>query len=168
MALWFRSKILIVSNAIIFLFIILFYISTSPSITGVNFSLAIVAILSARILNWKRERLTLTTENLRNLYLVVAFIFTLYALKNAVPENLVTLSWTAAAAVYFVMSQIFRNVKYRYMAIATMLVAIAYLFMVDFARLDLIYRVAAFLFLGLIALAISLFYSRSKNSPSRQ
>lgn len=168
MALWFRSKILIVSNAIIFLLILLLYISTSPSVTGVNFSLAFVAILSARILNWQRERLTLTTENLRNLYLVVAFIFMLYALKSAVPENLVTLSWTAAAAAYFVMSQLLRNAKYRYMAIATMLVAIIYLFMVDLSRLDLIYRVVAFLFLGLIALAISLFYSRSKSSPSRQ
>jgi len=168
MALWFRSKILIVANAIIFLAIITFYVATSPSVTGVNFSLALVAILSARILNWQRDRLTLTTENLRNLYLVIAFFFMLIALKNAMPQNLVSLSWTAAAAAYLVLSQILRNVKYRYLAIATMLVAIGYLFMVDLSRLDLIYRVVAFLFLGLITLAISLFYARSKNRPDRQ
>jgi len=167
MSLWFRSKILIVANSFMFLAILLVYIASSPSVTGVNFSFAFVALLSARIMNWQRERLTLRTDKLRNVYLAVAFIFMLLALSGAVPSQFVTLSWTAAAACYFLISLLLKNIKYRWMAILTMLVTVIYLLFVDLARLDLLYRVFAFLFLGLIAIGISLFYARFKQLLSR-
>ena len=168
MALWFQSKILVVANSFIFLAILLAYIVSSPSVTGVNFSFAFVALLSARVMNWQRERLTLHTDKLRNLYLVIAFIFMLRALHGAVPNQLVTLTWTAAAAGYFLVSLLLKNIKYRWMAILTMLVTVVYLLFVDLARLDLLYRVLAFLFLGLIAIGISLFYARFKQHLSRE
>jgi uncharacterized membrane protein len=41
-----------------------------------------------------------------------------------------------------------------------MLVTVVYLFLVDLASLDPRYRVAAFLFLGVMAVMISLYYTR--------
>lgn len=160
MSLWFRSKLLVVVNFFIFLGILGAYLVLSPSSNIANFTFAAVAHASARIMNWQKDRLTLRTKNLRNLYLIIAFIFVLYGIHHAVPPSYVTLSWTAAAVVYFLLSLLLRNIKYRWMAIAAVFLTILYLFLVDLARLDPRYRVAAFLFLGIIALAISLFYTR--------
>jgi uncharacterized membrane protein len=55
---------------------------------------------------------------------------------------------------------ILKNIKYRWMALFTLGITILYLFLVDLGRLDPRFRVAAFLFLGVMALIISLFYSR--------
>jgi hypothetical protein len=160
MALWFRSKILVVVNSLIYLGILLTYLATAPSSDPVNFSFALVALASARVMNWQKERLTLRTELLRNVYLSAAFVMTLYALYRAVPREYVTLSWTAAAVGYFLLSYMLRNIKYRGMATSTVLVTVLYLLLVDLARLDARFRVAAFLFLGLLALVISLFYTK--------
>ena len=168
MALWFRSKILVVANSLIFLVILLAYIVSSPSVPVINFSFAFVALLSARIMNWQRELLTLQTQIMRNVYLVIAFIVMLLALHSAVPRQFVTLSWAAASVVYLMVSLLLKNAKYRWMAIGTLLFTVAYLLLVDLSRLDLVYRVLAFLSLGLMALGISLFCSKYKQLLSRR
>jgi uncharacterized membrane protein len=61
------------------------------------------------------------------------------------------------------LSYLLRNIKYRWMAMGALLVTVLYLFLVDLARLDPRFRVAAFLFLGLMALVISLFYTRIRH-----
>lgn len=160
MALWFRSRILVMVNSLIFVSILLAYLATSPTSHWVDFSFVAVAHISARIMNWQKERLTLRTEALRNIYLFIAFAMVLYALYQVVPGQYVTLTWTVAAIVYFGLSYLLRNIKYRLMAMGVMLAAVIYLFLVDLARLAPQYRVAAFLFLGLMALVISLFYGR--------
>ncbi len=160
MALWFRSRFLVVVNSLIFIGILLAYLTTAPSSNLVNFSFVIVAHASARIINWQKERLTLRTESLRNVYLFIAFAMILYALYQIVPGQYVTLSWTAVAIGYFSFSYLLQNIKYRFMAMGVMLVTVVYLFLVDLARLAPKYRVAAFLFLGLMALVVSLFYTR--------
>jgi len=126
----------------------------------VNFSFALVALASARVMNWQKERLTLRTELLRNVYLFIAFVLVFYALDRAVPPQYVTLAWTLTAVVYFALSYLLRSNKYRLMAIAGMLVTVVYLFLVDLASLDPRFRVAAFMFLGLMAVMISLYYTR--------
>jgi hypothetical protein len=160
MALWFRSRILVVVNSLIYVGILITYLTISPSSNAVNFSFAAVAHASARIMNWQKERLTLRTDALRNLYLLIAFVMALYALFQAVSSQYVTLSWTLLAAGYFVLSYRLRNIKYRWMAIVAVFITVLYLFLVDLARLDPRFRVAAFLLLGLMALVISLFYTR--------
>jgi hypothetical protein len=60
-----------------------------------------------------------------------------------------------------------KNLKYRWMSLFTLLATILYLVFVDLARLDLKFRVAAFLFLGLMAVAISLFYARHKRQAPK-
>lgn len=159
-ALWFRSRMLVVVNSLIYVGILIAYFGLSPSSHAVNFSFALVALASARVMNWQKERLTLRTELLRNVYLFIAFILVFYALDRAVPSQYVTLSWTLTSVVYFVLSYLLRSHKYRLMAIAGMLVTVAYLFLVDLASLDPRFRVAAFMFLGLMAVMISLYYTR--------
>jgi membrane protein implicated in regulation of membrane protease activity len=97
---------------------------------------------------------------LRNTYLMTAFFMMLYALFMAVPSAFVTLSWIIAACVYFLLSILMRNVKYRYMAMGTMIATAFYLFLVDLAKVDLVVRIFAFLFLSILSIAISVFYVR--------
>ena len=160
LALWFRSKLLVVINALIFSGILLVYLVTAPASNLVNFTFLLVAHATARILNWQQERLTLRTDALRLVYLGFAFFLVLYALYQAVPSQYVTLSWTAASVTYFALSHLLHNVRYRWMAMGVLLVAVPYLFLIDLARLALEYRIVAFLFLGVMVLGISLFYTR--------
>lgn len=159
-ALWFRSKIIVVMNTILFIGIMIFYMAFYPPVDKVNFAFVITAFISARIINWKKERLTLKTEMIRNTYLIALFITMLFALYHVVPKQYVTLSWTCAAVFYFVMSLILRNIKYRWMAITTVLFTGFYLFFVDFSNLETGYRVLAFLFLAVISLGASLYFTK--------
>ncbi len=167
MALWFRSKFLVVANSLIFLAILGIYVTSYPSSDWANLSFALVGHASARIINWQKERLTLRTEMLRNVYLGIGFVFVLYGLYHAVPSQYVTMSWAAAAVVYFLISLALRNIKYRWLAINSMVVTIAYLFLRDLTRLESKYLVPALLSVGIAALAISLYYARSRRTPGR-
>jgi hypothetical protein len=159
-ALWFRSRIIVVMNLFLFMTLLLGYAAGSGNLQAVNFSFPAVAFLSARIINWQKDRLNIKTELIRNTYMVILFITLLYAFYKAVPGQYVTLSWTLAALFYFVLSIVLKNVKYRYMAVATMLATAIYLFAVDLARIGIIYRIFAFLFLAIISIAISAYYVR--------
>ncbi len=169
-AIWYRSRIIIIVNTFLFLFILLVYLIAFPSVDIINIAFALVAIASARILNWKKERLTLRTDGLRNLYLVEAFIMVLFSLHQALPDQYITLSWTLAAGIYVLMSIVLRNYKYRWMAIATFIATAIYLFLVDLSSLQIGYRVMAFLFLAVISLAASVYYSKRirNDKPSQE
>jgi len=166
MALWYRSKIIVVVNTMLYLMILLIYVIAYPSVDSINIIFALVALASARVLNWQKERLTLQTEILRNLYLVSAFFMVLYSLQQVVPAQYVTLSWTLAAAGYLGMSFILQNIKYRWMAIFTFIATAIYLFVVDLASLQVGYRVLAFLFLAAISLATSVYYAKRLRKKS--
>ena len=84
----------------------------------------------------------------------------LFALYHLVPSQYVTLSWTAAAVFYFIFSLVMKLIKYRWMAIATVLCTGFYLFFVDLSHLETGYRVLAFLFLALISLGASLYFTK--------
>jgi hypothetical protein len=160
MALWFRSKIIVIVNTILFVSILLAYVITADPIHHISFTFAIVALATARILNWKKERLTLKTDVFRNIYLASAFFTVLYALYHAVPAQYITLTWTASAVIYFILSIILSNIKYRWMAILTILVSSLRLFLFDLAGLDTGYRVVAFMFFAIIALGVSIYYTK--------
>ncbi|NQU34496.1 MAG: hypothetical protein HQ521_14790 [Bacteroidetes bacterium] len=160
MAIWFRSKFIIIMNTILFLVLLLLYLRMSLMIDGVNISFSIVALITARILNWKKDRLTIKTDMLRNIYLLTGFVMVLITLYNLFPARYITLSWTAAAVIYFVMSLILKNVKYRYLALGTMLAAAFYLFIIDLARIELVFRILALMFLAIISIGFSIYYSK--------
>ena len=146
-------------NSLLFLAILSVYLLTSKSVDGVNFSFAFIPIISARIINWQKSRLEIRTELIRNVYLFEGFFMVLFALYHALPSHLVTLSWTFAALFYFLLSLILKNKKYRYMALGTMISAAIYLFAVDLAKIEAVYRVLAFLFLAVISIGISIYYT---------
>jgi hypothetical protein len=159
MALWFRNRLIIVMNSLLFMTILLIYLLSSKNVNSVNFSFALTALVSARIINWKRSRLQIKTDLIRNLYMLEGFFMMLFALLHAVPKQFVTFSWTMAALLYFIISLILKNIKYRYMALGTMICSAVYLFIIDLARIELIYRVLALFFLAAISIGISIYYT---------
>ena len=159
MALWFRNRLIIVMNSLLFLTILLVYTLSGKSVDGVNFFLALVPLISARIINWQKVRLNIKTDLIRNLYLIEGFIMVLYALYHGLPKQFVALSWTVAALFYFLLSFLLKNIKYRYMALGTMICAALYLFIVDLERIEIIYRVLALLFLAVVSIGISIYYN---------
>jgi hypothetical protein len=159
MALWFRNRLIIVMNSLLFLVILLIYLLLAKPVDGVNFSFALVPLVSARIINWQKARLNIKTDLIRNLYLILGFFMVLYALYHGLPKQFVTLSWTVAALLYFLLSFLLKNIKYRYMALGTMICAALYLFIVDLARIEIIYRVLALLFLAIVSIGISIYYN---------
>ena len=71
-----------------------------------------------------------------------------------------TLSWALAALLFFLLSVWIRNIKYRWLSIITMVITVFYLFIVDLKSISLGYRIVALLFLSIISLGISIFYTR--------
>ncbi len=159
MGLWFRNRLIAVMNSILFLTILFVYLLTSGSVNGINFTFALIALVSARIINWKKSRLHIKTELIRNLYLLIGFFMMLFALHDALPKHLITLSWSLTALLYFIISFVLKNVKYRYMALGTMICAAVYLLIIDMAKIELVYRVLAFLFLAALSIGISIYYT---------
>jgi hypothetical protein len=159
MALWFRNRLIVVMNSLLFLSILIIYLLSSKNVSGPDFCFAVVALVSARIINWKSSRLYIKTDLIRNLYMMEGFVMMLLALLHSVPRQFVTFSWTMAALLYFVISLLLKNIKYRYMALGTMICAAIYLFIIDLARIEIIYRVLALLFLATISIGISIYYT---------
>jgi hypothetical protein len=164
MALWFRSRFIVIMNTILFIGLLIAYLATAESLTMINFSFAVVALVTARVMNWKKKRLELRTELIRNIYLFIGSIMILYSLHHAVPAQFVTLSWTLTALLFFVLSVWIKNIKYRWLAIITMVITVFYLFIVDLKSISLGYRIVALLFLSIISLGISVFYNKRLKS----
>ena len=92
----------------------------------------------------------------------------LFSLHEAVPPNFVTLSWTLSAMVFFILSVLIRNMKYRWLAIITMVVTVFYLFLVDLSNISLGYRIVALMFISAISLGISMFYSNRQRNKKEE
>jgi hypothetical protein len=167
-AVWFRSRFIVVANFIIYLIVFIAYLSTAGSVGTVSLSFGIAALLSARILNWQRDKLALRTEVMRNAYLASALLFLPYALYNSVPPHFVSVSWLILAALYYVASRILNLRKYRWMALLTMSLTIIYVFIVDLTTVDPVVRIVSFLAVGSALLGISMIYSRKKRKTSER
>jgi len=167
-ALWFSSRIIIVMNTILFAGILLIYMFSATPIDRISFSFALVAFGSARIINWKRERLTLKTDLVRNAYLFSLFFSMLFACYYAFTPKYAAVSWAAVAVLYFILGFLLRNIKYRWMAVATIMITVLYVFMVDMAHLEVGYRVVAFLILAIVLFSGSLYYTKSFRKKKAQ
>ncbi len=159
LALLFRNRLIIIMNSILFLTILIIYLLSSKKLDGINFCFAFIALISARIINWKKSRLCIETDLIRNLYMIEGFLIMLWALFHAVPKQFITFSWSMMALFYFLISLLLKNIKYRYMALGTMICSAFYLFIVDLAKIELIYRILALLFLATISIGISIYYT---------
>ncbi|MFC2080093.1 hypothetical protein ACFLRQ_01320 [Bacteroidota bacterium] len=160
MALWFRSRFIVAMNLVLFLGLLFAYLLSSSSINGIDISFALVALGTARVINWRKERLEIKTEWIRNLYLIAGFVMTLVSLYRTVPQNYITFSWAVAAGAFFVISLLLRNIKYRWLAISSMIFAVVYFFLIDLRQVSIGYRVIALLVLAAISLSFSMYYAK--------
>jgi hypothetical protein len=162
MAVWFRSRFIVIANFVIYLIILIAYAILADTVHLVSVSFGIVALASARILNWQKERLALKTEMMRNAYLACAFFIFPFALYHALPTGYVSISWVLAALFYYAMSILLKSRKYRWMAFLTLLMTLGRVAFVDSVSLEPAYRVVSFLVLGTVLLLISLRYAKKK------
>jgi uncharacterized membrane protein len=173
-AIWFRSKFIVVANFIIFVFLFLanlvlieiVSLAASQENPFIDLSFAIVALASARIMNWQKHRLELKTELMRTAYLALAFFVFPYALYHLVPGEYVSSSWVALTVFYYILSRILDNKKYRWMAILTLLLTLVRVLFVDMTGLEPAYRVVSFLVLGVVLIIISLIYTRTRTKTN--
>jgi len=166
-AVWFRSKFIIVANFFIFLLIFLAFLVLSGTTSGISLSFGIVALLSARILNWKKDQLELKTEQMRNAYLLAALFIIPYSLYHMVPSGFVAFSWIAVAILYYILSRLLKIVKYRYMSLATFLLTVVYVFVLGITSEETIYKILSFLVLGAALIILSIIYTRNRNKSSK-
>jgi len=166
-ALWFRSRLIIVANFFIYVSIVLAYMVIARTETGISLGFGIVALLSARILSWKKERLELKTELMRNAYLASAFVVFPYALYHLVPRVYVSLSWVGVAVAYYLMNLIVRNPKYRWMGHLTLLLTVVYVVVIGVTQLAPAYRILSFLVLGTVLVVVSLIFTRVRSRRKR-
>ena len=158
LALWYRSHIITLMNTFLLVILALFYYKTSGTLHTVNFSIPVVAFLSARIINWQKERLNIKTDFIRNIYLIILFFSLLFATYKAIPGQYITVSWLLIAGIYFILSIVLKNFKYRWMGMANLLISAFHLFLADLAKIDLIFRILAFLVFAVISIVISTYY----------
>jgi uncharacterized membrane protein len=163
-AVWFRSKFIIVANFGIYLAIFFAFLAFGGKVDLVSISFGLVALISARILNWKKERLELKTEQMRNAYLLTALFVIPYALYNAVPSGFVSISWIAVSILYYVFSLLLKIEKYRWMSLATLLLTVVYVFIIGITSSDWLYKIVSFIVLGIVLLTLSIIYSKKKSS----
>ncbi len=162
-AVWFRSRFIVVANFAIYLIVIAAYLSLAGMVGTISISFGIVALLSARILNWRKDRLELKTEMMRNAYLACALFVLPYALYHIVPHGYVSTSWLGLALFYYLASRILHNNrKYRWMALLTTLLTVLYVFAVELVGLDPTLRIISFLVLGIALLTVSMIYSKKR------
>jgi hypothetical protein len=164
-AVWFRSRFIVVANFIIYLIVLAAYLSLAGAAGTISISFGIVALISARILNWRKDRLELRTEMMRNAYLTCALFVLPYALYHVVPSSYVSISWLSLALFYYVTSRLLNNNrKYRWMALLTTLLTVLYVFTVELVGLNPTIRITSFLLLGIALLTVSMIYSSKRRS----
>lgn len=166
-ALWFRSRLIVVANFFIYVAVVLAYMAVAKAETGISVGFGVVALLTARILNWKKERLELKTEFMRNAYLASAFVVFPYALYHLVPKAYVSVSWVGMAVAYYLMNLIVRNPKYRWMGHLTLLLTVIYVIVAGLTQLTPTYRIISFLVLGTVLLVVSLVFTQVRARRKR-
>jgi hypothetical protein len=159
-AICFRSRFIVVANFFIFLATVAGYMIVATGETGISVGFGIVALVSARILNWQRDRLELKTELMRNAYLICAFLVFPYAVHHLLAAKYIALGWVGLAAVYYALNLAVRNQKYRWMGHGTLALATAYAVINAMRGFEPVYRVLSFLVLGTVLLIVSISFSR--------
>ena len=166
-AIWFRSRFIVVANFLIYVMIVLGYVFVAERETGISVGFGIVALLSARIMNWQKSRLELKTELMRNAYLLSAFVIFPYALYHLVPGRYLGFAWVGLALFYYVMNLVVRSQKFRWMGHATLLLTTLYLAIIGTSRFEPVYRVLSFLVLGTVLITVSLIFTRLRRKQPR-
>lgn len=166
-AIWFQSRFIIVANFLIYVSIVAAYVYVARRESGISLVLGIVALISARILSWKKERLLLKTELMRNAYLASAFVIFPYAFFHLVPRVYVGLAWVGVALFYYGMNLAVQSEKYRWMGHATLMLTAVYLLIVGTRGLEPIVRILTLLVLGSVLLIVSVIFTKTRKASRK-
>ena len=159
-ALWFRSRFIVIANFLIFLSIILAYLASAGEASTSAISFGLVALISARIMNWQKERLELRTENLRIAYLVVAFLIIPFVFYINLPSHFIGISYIALALIYYILGKLLNNKRYRLLASGTLILSIVYIFIFGITSSDTTYKIFSFLLVSIALVIISIVYAK--------
>jgi hypothetical protein len=159
-AVWFRSRFIVLANFLIYLVIIVAYVIVTTEETGIILVFGVVALLSARILNWQQHRLALKTDAMRNAYLGTAFLVFPYALYHLVPPQYVSLSWIGIALLYYLLNVLIKAQKYRWMGHLTLMITVLYVLVIGIIQMEPAYRLVSFLALAIALLTVSMIFTR--------
>jgi hypothetical protein len=159
-AIWLRSRFIVVANFAIYLGILACYLAAAGQVRWISLGFGVVALVTARLLSWKQERLELRTGIMRNAYLVAAFLIFPYALYHFVPGAWVSITWVGAALLYYLLAAFLHNKKYRWMGHGTLLLTVLYLAVVGISRLEPFFRNLSLLVLGAVLLIVSLVFTK--------
>jgi hypothetical protein len=160
MALWFRSQFIVIANTLMYLLLLLLYVKDPINYHSANISFMLVAFITARLINIKKDRLQLKTDMLRNLYLICGFIMTLITFHHLVSSSWATVSWIFAAVLFLILSVLLKNIKYRWLAITALVASAGHLLIVDLSNNDILTRILVFLLFAVIAIAVSVLYTK--------
>ena len=111
-AIWFKSKFIIIANFIIFFIVLISYLANYFTLQTEAISFGLTALISARLLNWQKDRLELKTDQMRNAYLIIALLWIPYVFYCILPNVYTGLALLLLALVYFGMSKLLKNLKY--------------------------------------------------------
>ena len=161
MALWFRSQFIVVMNTLLFVVLLVFYINDPVSYNSANFSFMLVAFITARVINWKKEPLKPENRNASKYLSAVRICNDTYCF----------LSCCTGIACYNFMDYrracfsscfgyLLNNIKYRWLAIAAVIASAVNLLVVDTSKMDTGVRILIFLLLAVISIAVSVLYTR--------
>jgi hypothetical protein len=167
-ALWFRSPPIIVANFFIYVGIAAGYLFAVKEETGISVWFGVVALVSARILNWQQRRLQLKTDLMRNAYLVSAFAVFPYALYHLAPGAYVAVSWVGVALMYYLLSFVVQNEKYRWLGHGTLLLTAIYVLAIGLVQMTPSQRILTCVVLGAALLIVSLLFTRAQAKRAAQ
>jgi len=144
--------------------VFLTYVIAIDTVNALSLIFGIVALVSARILHWRQDRLELKTDVMRTAYLLTALFIIPYSLFHMLSNVYVVISWIGVSVVYYLLSKVFTLKKYRYMALATLLASVIYAFILSVSSLEMEYKVVSFVALGVVLLVISAIYFKLSGS----
>jgi len=161
-AVWFRSKFIVVANYLIFFIVLIAYLFNNINLEPSAISFGIVALLSARILNLQQARLELKTDMMRISYLLIALFWNPYWIYCNLPATFVGFALIALALAYFGIGKLINNLKYRWMAVMTLLITVLYLMIFGITNPDVTNKILSFLIAGIVLVATSVVFGKIK------
>lgn len=161
-ALWFRSKFIVVANIFIFVLILFANFLSGNGFNASSLNFGIVALISARIINWQKTRLGLETQNIRNSYLIIATIINPIVLYHILPGQFVGLAWIGLAFLYYVLGKILVNKKYRLMSTFTLILALIYSLIFGLTAGEPLFKIISFAIVSISLILMSIIYSKLK------
>ena len=165
-AIWFRSRLIVAANFLIYAVIVGAHVLLVKRETGISVGFGAVALLSAAVLGWQRARLELKTSLMQNAYLVSGFAVLPYALHHLVAARHVALAWLALAVGYYLLAAWRGSREHRWMGHGTLVLTALFLVFAAGGRVEPLYRIASFLALGTVLLAVSI-TMRGEGRPAR-